>query len=202
MRVGYSGSPDRFFGRQDIDPLDALWAVDLRITWTKPAKKLPPEVRKDLASMMEKLHRYFREIPPRMQIGISRAYDGLAFQSYDGSVKLMLGVKRMRGGKWRMPTYYTIAHELMHLVQFNSANIPGGERACDVYCLSRLPPKFIDESPTYLVVPRGRRTRWTATDAKMAHDIASEALTKRSEGMRRYASWWESEFERRVKDAR
>jgi hypothetical protein len=101
-----------------------------------------------------------------------------------------------------MPTYYTVAHELMHLVQFNNSSIPGGERACDVYALSRLPPRFIDESPTYLVVPPGRRGRWTHEDAKMAHELASEAIRRRNAGLKRYAVWWESEFERRVLDAR
>jgi hypothetical protein len=159
---------------------------------------LPPEVRKELAGRLESLHKYFREIKPSMKIGISRSYDGLVFQSDDGHVKLMLGVRRTRKGTWRMPTYYTVAHELMHLVQFNNSSIPGGERACDVHTLSRLPPRFIDESPTYLVVPPGRRGRWTREDAKMAHELASEAIRRREAGLKRYAVWWESEFERRV----
>ncbi len=175
--------------------------MDLKITWSRKAEKLPPEVRNELAGMLDTLHKYFHEIRPSMKIGISHSYDGLVFQANDGSVKLMLGVRRTRGGSWRMPTYYTVAHELMHLVQFNSKAIPGGERACDVYALSRLPPRFIDESPTYLIVPRGRRVRWTTDDARMAHDIASEALRRRSAGMKRYAAWWEAEFERRVRSA-
>jgi len=176
--------------------------MDLDITWSRKAAKLPPEVRRELAGRLETLHRYFREITPSVNIGISRSYDGLAFQSYDGSVKLMLGVRRTRTGKWRMPTYYTVAHELMHLVQFNSKHIPGGERACDVFALSRLPPRFIDESPTYLVVPRGRRVRWTREDAEIAHELALEAVRRRAAGLRRYAAWWELEFERRVSQAR
>ncbi len=172
--------------------------MGLKITWSRKAAKLPPDVRRELAVRLETLHQFFREIRPAMGIGISRSYDGLVFQSYDGQVKLMLGVRRTRKGGWKMPTYYTIAHELMHLVQFNRDDIPGGERACDIYAMARLPPRFIDESPTYLVVPRGRRVRWTEEDARMAHNLASEALRRRADGLRRYAAWWESEFERRA----
>ena len=172
--------------------------MDIEIVWSRKAQGLPSEVRKELAGRLDKLHKYFHEIRPAMKIGISRSYDGLVFQSNDGHVELMLGVRRLRSGKWKLPTYYTVAHELMHLVQFNSKGIPSGERACDIHALARLPPKFIDESPTYLVVPRGRRTRWTDEDARMAHELAIEALQQRKDGLRRYASWWEQEFERRV----
>jgi hypothetical protein len=172
--------------------------MDIDIVWSRRAKALPPEVRKELAGMLERLRRYFREVRPAMKVGISRSYDGLAFQSNEGHVELMLGVRRLRNGKWKMPTYYTVAHELMHLVQFNSKDIPSGERACDIYALARIPPEFIDESPTYLVVPRGRRGKWTARDAKMAHELAVEALQKRKNGLRAYAVWWEQEFDRRV----
>jgi len=172
--------------------------MDLRITWTRKALELPLEIRNELAGRLRRLHAYFSEIKPAMKIGISRSYDGLAFQSDDGHVKLMLGVKRSRKGTWKLPTYYTVAHELMHLAQFNSRQIPGGERACDIHALARVPPRFIDESPTYLVVPRGRRGRWTQADAKMAHELAVEALHKRAGGVRKYASWWENEFERRT----
>ncbi len=171
----------------------------LDIVWSRKAKDLPAEVRRELAGRVEGLHKYFPEIRTSIKVGISRSYDGLAFQSDDGHIHLMLGVRRRRDGKWRMPTHYTVAHELMHLVQFNSKDIPSGERACDVHALARLPPEFIDESPTYLVVPRGRRGRWTAEDAKMAHELAVGALKMRASGLRRYASWWEQEFERRVR---
>lgn len=185
-------------GLKIMKPLTHTTGMDIRIVWSRKAMALPPEVRKELAQRLERLHRYFREIRPSMKIGISRAYDGLAFQSNDGFVELMLGVRQLRGGAWKLPTYYTIAHELMHLAQFNSRDIPSGERACDINALARLPPEFIDESPTYLVVPRGRRGRWTAADAKIAHELAVEALERRSHGLRNYAVWWETEFENRV----
>lgn len=172
--------------------------MTLNIQWTRTALALPEDVRHELTSRLERLHEFFPEMLCNMKIGITRSFDGLAFQSESGFVKLMLEVRKTRKGVWKYPTYWTLAHELMHLAQFNSHGIPSGERACDIYALARLPPKFIDDSPSYLVVPRGLRSRWLPEHARMAHDLAVEALEKRRKGLRKYASWWETEFENRM----
>jgi hypothetical protein len=172
--------------------------MPLAIEWTRTALTLPESVRKELASRLDRLHPFFPEMKSRMKIGITRSLDGLAFQSDSGFVKLMVEVRRTRKGTWNYPTYWTLAHELMHLAQFNSHGIPSGERACDIFALARLPPEFIDDSPSYLVVPLGLRSKWLLKDAKMAHDLAVEALEMRKKGLRRYACWWEIEFERRM----
>jgi hypothetical protein len=168
----------------------------LTIEWTRTALALPGSVRKELSSRLNRLHRYFPEMRPRVKVGITHSYDGLASQSDEGSVKLMIAVRRMRSGACKYPTYWTLAHELMHLAQFNAKAIPGTERATDIYALARLPPEFIDEYPSYLVAPKGPRKRWTREHAKIAHELALEALKQRSNGLRRYARWWEDEFER------
>lgn len=171
--------------------------MTLNISWTRVALKLPPEARSELSRRLKLVSRYFPEMRRDIRIGITRAYDGLAFQSDDGEVKLMLDVRRRRRGGWRYPTYWTMAHELMHLAQFNSKGIPGGERACDIHALARIPAKLIDDSPSYLVVPRGLRGGWCPGAAELAHALAKEAIVLRAKGLKRYAVWWESEFERR-----
>jgi hypothetical protein len=171
--------------------------MTLDVSWTRQAMKLPPNVRKELERRLTALSAYFPEMKTQVRIGITRSYDGLAFQSDDGKVKLMLEAHRRRDGGWKLPTNWTLAHELMHLAQFNSRGIPGGERACDVHALARVPPKYIDDSPSYLVVPKGLRGGWNREAAALAHDVAKEALANRTRGLRRYASWWESELERR-----
>jgi len=170
----------------------------LDISWTRRAMRLPPEVREELAGRLERLSDFFPEMRRTMKVGITRFYDGLVFQSNEGSVKLMIDVHRSRKGGWRYPTYWTIAHELMHLAQFNSEGIPSGERATDIYALARLPPELIDDSPSYLVVPDEIRDAWDERYAKLARDLAREAIKKRQDGLRRYALWWEDEFESRA----
>lgn len=169
--------------------------MPLDITWTRRATRLPSEVREELARMLDRLHPHFAEIRRPMKVGITRFYDGLVFQSNAGKVKLMVDVHRSRKDGWKFPTYWTLAHELMHLVQFNDDEIPGGERAIDIQALARVPPELIDDSPSYLVVPDEIRDSWSEKHATLAHMLAKEALKKRQTGLRRYAVWWEDEFE-------
>jgi hypothetical protein len=171
--------------------------MHLQISWTRTAERLPGDVRSEIERRLERLHRHFPEMRPRIRIGLTRSYDGLAFQSDEGQVKLMLDVRRRRGGGWRLPTYWTMGHELMHLAQFNRRDIPGGERACDVHALARLPPRLIDEPPSYLVVPARARGAWNARHARFAHRLALEALARRRKGLRRYVLWWEQQFGQR-----
>ena len=174
--------------------------MPLEIAWSRRARKLPDEVREEVRRRLEHLHRYFPEMKKSIKVGITRYYDGLAFQSDCGSVKLMLDVHRKRDGSWEYPTYWTMAHELMHLAQFNSHGIPGGERACDIFALSRLPPSIIDEAPSYVAVPEDADCDWNEKHARLAHRLAKKAIEHRESGVRRYIEWWEQEFERLSKE--
>lgn len=167
------------------------------ISWTRPATAVPEDVRDRVEGTIQALLTYYPEITGDIRIGRTRSLDGAAFQTEDGRIKLMLDIRRRRDGGWRLPTSWTLAHELMHLAQFNGDGIPAGERACDVHALARVPPRFIDDSPSYLVVPPSRRRSWTAADARLAHALGRRALEMRAAGLRRYAAWWEAEFERR-----
>ena len=48
-------------------------------------------------------------------------------------------------------SHYTIAHELMHLIQGNGSGIPHGEVACDIWAVDRLPAELLDQRPYYLM---------------------------------------------------
>jgi len=170
--------------------------MPLEVSWSWRAKALPEEVKEGLVRRLDTLRPFFPEMKPKMKIGITRVFDGLVFQSDKGNVTLMLDVHRTRKDGWKYPTYWTLAHELMHLAQFNSHGIPGGERACDVFGLARVPPEFIDESPTFLVVPDCVRDDWTSREAELAHELAKRAIELRESGLKNYAVWWEDEFEK------
>ena len=53
---------------------------------------------------------------------------------------------------------YTIAHELMHLIQGNGSGIPHGEVACDIWTMQRLPAELLDQRPYYLM--KNSRCDW------------------------------------------
>ena len=176
--------------------------MPLDITWTRKARGLSPHLMHEVEKRIRRLQPYFPEMRKKITIGLTRSYDGLAFQSDEGTVKLMLDVRRARNGDYRAPTYWTLAHELMHLAQFNTKDIPAGERACDLYALARLPPRFVDDSPSYLVIPGRIRKSWNEGHAKVAHRLAVRALDEREKGLRNYIRWWEGRFEETIGERR
>lgn len=98
----------------------------------------------------------------------------------------------------RNSTNYTMAHELTHLLQ-GKGLVPGGERSCDIYTLARS-VEFCDQAPNYLKTPR-----WIMDEERMlhpsrratVHELAKEAVSRRSRGLRNYISWFEAELPRR-----
>jgi hypothetical protein len=53
---------------------------------------------------------------------------------------------------------FTIAHELTHLVQGSLSGIPHGETACDIWTIDRMPTRYLDQIPFYLL--SGIRIDW------------------------------------------
>jgi len=169
----------------------------MEITWTRKALRLPEEVREEISRRLDTLQPHFPEMRPQVRVGLTRLFEGFVFQSNSGFTRLNLEVRKGKGGAVRYPTYWTIAHEMMHLAQFNSHGIPGDESACDIFALARLPPMFIDESPTYLFVPQEARAVWRERDAELAHELAKTAINRLENGDESYVCYWEDEFERR-----
>lgn len=85
---------------------------------------------------------------------------------------------------------YTIPHEFTHLLQVPLRLVPQGERACDVFAMSRAGDRFL-VAPGYLRVPSAVRAAWVDWAATAA-DLAKDAVRRRSEGERRYIAWWEA----------
>lgn len=96
----------------------------------------------------------------------------------------------------RLVDVFTVTHELTHLLQAQG-RIPGGERACDLFALSRS-PLLIDSAPTYLKVPDGIRHAGTLDTATrmLLHDIAARSLNRREAGHRNYLRYFELTLER------
>ena len=102
-----------------------------------------------------------------------------------------------RPGIWVRPVklaYFTIAHELTHLLQARGF-VPTGERACDLHALARS-PLVIDSLPGYLKLPRGVRGRREVEPslASALHRLAREAVARRGAGDRRYLSGFERDL--------
>ena len=135
------------------------------------------------------------------------------FPELDG-VGIKVGLTRRAAGLagrdepaiWINPyrlTRHTIAHELVHLLQFRQL-LPQGERSADLHALARH-PVLVDDSPCYLKIPRGMANATGPVSAKipgLLHSLAREALRRREEGLRTYLQWFETELVSRWRDLR
>lgn len=132
------------------------------------------------------VRRFFPELDgDTIKVGITRAASGMAVP---GGNEIWLNPSH--------PSYHTIAHEFIHLLQKRGLDIPQGERACDVFSLAR-DWTLNDVAPSYVRVPAGAlRPDGTITSAgaRLVHRVATDALERRRAGMRNYISWFESQL--------
>lgn len=91
---------------------------------------------------------------------------------------------------------FTIAHEFTHLLQARKKEelqIPTGERACDIWALTRLPLELIDDYPSYIGNYLMRK-RWD-TVKKTVRELAFSAIETRKT-KRQYIVWFEDEVKK------
>jgi hypothetical protein len=171
-------------------PLEQL-ALDLasgapRWTFSRLIRDSPHQPR--IVERLEFVRRFFPELDSiTIHVGRAIRRDVLGWGSMDPA----------RPGIWVRPrrlAFFTIAHELTHLLQARGL-VPGGERACDLWALARS-PLVIDSMPGYLKLPRPLRDR-RVTEPSLASllcRLAREAIARRESGDRRYLATFESEL--------
>ena len=96
-------------------------------------------------------------------------------------------------------TNFTIAHEFTHLLQVRrkeGLRIPSGEKACDVWTLTRLPVELIDDYPSYIGKSHQMRKHWITIKEK-ARQLAFQAIEVRKT-KRRYIVWFEDEIKKLI----
>jgi len=188
-----SPGPPRSGRRRVVVALEQL-ALDFasgarRWTFSRNIAGSPHQAR--IVERLEFVRRFFPEL------------DGVTIHVGQAMKRGILGWGSMdpeRPGIWVRPrrlAYFTIAHELTHLLQARGL-APVGERACDLWALARS-ALVIDVPPCYLRLPRAIRNR-RALDPAMSsllHRVACAALERRAAGNRRYLT----SFERDVADA-
>ncbi|MBI5709022.1 MAG: hypothetical protein HZC42_01785 [Candidatus Eisenbacteria bacterium] len=153
----------------------------------------PPRPRWSLSRLVERsphrgrilervefVRRFFPEIEGwTVRVGLAQKRGVLGWGSLDPE----------KPGIWVRPrrlSYFTIAHELTHLLQARGL-VPRGERACDLWALARS-PLLNDKPPGYLRVPPvlRRRGRLETRLAKLLCETARGAIAARDAGDRRY----------------
>ena len=135
----------------------------------------------ELVSRLERAVALFPELgDTQVTVGVtaSRRLDGLAFPSE----RLI----RLNPYRRKQVTYFTIGHELTHLIQPPGLGlIPSGEVQCDIWTLAR-DPLFLDEKPCYLEVDCDGRSWRRHADA--VRHLCQRAIAVRHRN-RRYIVW-------------
>jgi hypothetical protein len=164
----------------DLGPACPRW------TFSRLVQRSPHRER--IVTRIEFVRRFFPEIDGcTIRVGLALKRGILGWGSLDPE----------RPGIWIRPRrleYFTIAHEMTHLLQARGL-VPRGERACDLWALARS-PLLIDSAPGYLEVPRALRGR-RALDlahAQVLNTAALRAIEGRSRGERSYLKRFESEI--------
>jgi hypothetical protein len=158
-----------------------------RPRWSLSRLVLRSRHRDRVLTRLEFVRRFFPEIDTcTVKVGFALKRGVLGWGSLDPE----------RPGIWVRPRrldYFTIAHEMTHLLQARNL-VPRGERACDLWALARS-PLLIDAPPGYLKLPRPWRSR-RALDpaiAQLLHHAARRAIESRARGDRAYLKRFESE---------
>jgi hypothetical protein len=156
-----------------------------RPRWRLSRLVLRSRHRERILERLEFVRRFFPELEDcTVRVGLARKPGVLGWGSLDPDDP----------GVWIRPrslAYFTIAHELTHLLQARGL-VPTGERACDLWALARS-PMIVDSPPSYLRLPRELRERSRLSFALAVRlcDLARLALAARDRGDRTYLQSFE-----------
>lgn len=145
---------------------------------------VPDDVIKELDVKIREVLQYFPELwDSTIKVGYTSTDIGKYISSRNSdeisSVRLYEGV-----------SLHTIAHELMHSVQYINEDIPMGERPCELWTLAR-DPSILDKPPmSYLSTPSKIKNNWKECRYDV-HKIAKQAIEERKRGRRCYMKWFE-----------
>jgi hypothetical protein len=168
--------------RRRAQPLEQL-AMDLgppRSLWTFSRLALRSRHLSRIRERLEFVRGFFPELSGvTVRVGLVLKPGILGWGSLDPE----------QPGVWVRPRrldYFTIAHELTHLLQARSL-VPRGERACDLWALARS-PLVVDHPPSYLALPRELKglRQLEPAHSQLLHQAAQRAIAARQEGNRRY----------------
>jgi hypothetical protein len=169
--------------RLNRELLNALELIYMPIQYTRPMQKVITP------ALIQRLERCLAEFPELsdtvVTVGLTKAADGIAEA---GNMIVRLNVRP------RKPvSYFTIGHELTHLLQSRGLRIvPDGEVQCDVWTLARS-ALFLDDRPTYLCPHLWTRATWPHLGVRV-RDLCVAAIELRKTN-RRYLVWLHDQLE-------
>jgi hypothetical protein len=146
------------------------------------------EMTTEIMSMIERAIQEFPEFKDHtITVGLNRT-TGLHGSADARNMRIRLNPRRRVG-----VTYFTIGHELTHLLQKPGLGIvPYGEEQCDIWTLARS-ELFLDDRPTYLCYRLWNKDNWPQ-HARTVRALCLRAIDLRKTN-RRYKIWLERAIE-------
>ena len=94
--------------------------------------------------------------------------------------------------KWTIPLLAEVlAHETTHALCSKTHLVPHGEKATDLFMISRLPIKYLKSiSNTYLEC----NIKLAQTHPVLVQSLANQAIALRNNGLRNYIKWFEEQI--------
>ncbi|MFP4051501.1 MAG: hypothetical protein ACLFVB_07160 [Thermoplasmata archaeon] len=157
---------------------------DIEIKYTNHVSE---NVINELDNKLKEVLQYFPELwDNTIKVGYTSTEIGKYISSRESSqisyVRLYEGV-----------SLHTIAHELMHSVQYIEDNIPMGERPCELWTIAR-DTSILDKPPmSYLSTPSKIKNNWHDWKDEV-HRLAKQAIEERKNGRRCYIKWFKDQM--------
>ena len=166
---------------ENTNHIENIPQYNFNLKISKPLETAPSRFKNKIITMVNESLLHFPELSDdRITLGITHVNDGNA--SWEENYKIRLNPRRL--------TYFTIGHELMHLLQFKG-DLPMTENSTDIFTLARS-MLFLDEPPCYLKIPRKLQNYWEE-NAESIHKICKDAIEYRKTN-RNYIKWTEDKF--------
>lgn len=146
-----------------------------KIIYLPSAKKL--KYFEDLKAKLERAIKYFPEIEEVRVKGLS--------QNVHWCIACCNIARNTIGFEDRKHRNVTIFHELMHVVQGLSNEVPYGERACSVFAVARMPPEIVEGVIPYIT------TSEHIYPVEKYPELCRQAIRARKKGHRNYIVYLE-----------
>ena len=143
---------------------------------------IPIEKMKIERGLIEKVRQALEHFPELEGKRIIVGFDGY----HRGSASLSDYIINLS----KRPKYFTIGHELVHLIQYHLGTIPKGEVQCDIFTIARH-ELFLDLQPSYF--QWSDKVDWETYKLDI-HRICREGIELRHSN-RKYIYWIREEIE-------
>lgn len=168
---------------------------DFQVIFTKPLIKASTlDYRTELVSKLRKSMLLFPELHPKIiKFGLRTRATAIAhtYGFVENQDFMLIGINPIE-----KLYYYILGHELTHFLQ-KIANIPAGEKQCDIWTIIRS-ELFTDRHPHYIDISSAIKKDWDTYKSEV-RKLCIEAIKIRNK-KRCYIAWLEEKIAEKISE--